>query len=87
MEIYKHKISGKYFIFVKHDSINFAYYVNPMAKLLRLESFDFEKYSLDNSTGYFLQHQLITNEQVKCYKQYLKFRFRMKKHEKNLDQI
>lgn len=74
MEIYKHKKFGKHFIFVKHDRIDFAYFVNHRARLLKLGLFDFEEYPLDNSTEYFLRHKLVTNEQIKCYKQYLEFR-------------
>ncbi|MCD4821922.1 MAG: hypothetical protein K8R11_07615 [Methanococcoides sp.] len=79
MEIYKHKTSGKYFIFIKHDRIDFAYFVNNRAKVLPLELFDFEEYPLDNSKEYFLRHKLVTNEQVKCYEQYLEFRFQDEK--------
>lgn len=74
MEIYKHKTSGKYFIFIEHTR-NFANFVNPVAKILELGFYSFEENSLDKSTKYFLQHQLVTNEQIKRYQQYLKYRF------------
>lgn len=78
MEIYKHKISGKYFIFIEHTGIKSAKFVNPVPKILELEFYNFEENSLDKSTEYFVQHQLITNEQIKCYQQYLKYRLQDK---------
>lgn len=74
MEIYKHNISGKYFIFIEQTIINFANFVNPVAKILELGFFDFEENSLDKSSEYFLQHQLVTNEQIETYQKYLKYR-------------
>ena len=41
-------------------------------------AYNFEENSLDKSTEYFVQHQLITNEQIKCYQQYLKYRLQDK---------
>ena len=75
MEIYKHKISGKYFIFIEHTGINSANFVNPVPKILELEFYNFEENPLDKSAEYFIQHQLVTNEQIKYYQQYLKYRF------------
>ena len=75
MKIYKHKISGKYFIFIEHAGIKSAKFVNPVPKILELEFYNFEENPLDKSTEYFVQHQLVTNEQIKCYQQYLKYRF------------
>ena len=75
MEIYKHKISGKYFIFIEHTGIKSANFVNPVPKILELEFYNFEENPLDKSTEYFVQHQLVTNEQIKRYQQHLKYRF------------
>ena len=41
---------------------------------MKLGFFDFEEDPLDNSIEYFLRHQLVTNEQIECYKKYLEFR-------------
>lgn len=74
MEIAKNKASGKYFIFIEYTKINSANFVTPYAEIKPLEFNIFEENSLVESTEYFLQHKLITNEQMKCYQQYLKDR-------------
>jgi len=74
MEIYKHKASGKYFIFIDYVSQDSALFVNPIAKIMELELAQFDDESLENTGDYFVDNGFITEELVNHYQMYQDFR-------------
>jgi len=81
MEIYRHKASGKYFIFIEYAGYNSALFVNPIAKIMELELAQFDEDPLENTGEYFFNNGLLTKEQVKHYQMYQDFR----KQDKNAE--
>jgi hypothetical protein len=82
MEIYRHKASGKYFIFIDYAGHDSGLFVNPIAKIMELEFAQFDDDPLENTGEYFFGNGLLTDEQVKHYQMYQDFR-KQDKNRKN----
>lgn len=73
MEFCKHKISGKFFIFLKEAGFDNAVFVTPQSKIKTLNLDQFEDIE-DESRDYLLTEGLITELQLKRFEQYKKDR-------------
>ena len=74
MEIYKHKVSGKYFIFVEEveGDIDKALFVNPLGRVILLNLDLFYDDIKDGEDDVFFGRDFITKEQIEAYQRYTK---------------
>lgn len=73
MEVCKHKISGKFFIFLKEAGVENAVFVTPQNKIKTLNISQFSEVE-DEDKDYLLSEGLITELQIKRFEQYKKDR-------------
>ena len=73
MDIYKNRVSEKFFIHVEDVDYGKAFFITPQGdlKALNLNLFDYQE-SMDEA--HCLRRELITQRQVKRYRQYLRYR-------------
>lgn len=69
MEICKHKISGKVFLFLKDAGFDKAVFVTPQSKIKTLNIDQFDDIE-DVDRAYLLSEGLITDLQIKIFRQY-----------------
>ena len=72
MEIYKHKVFGKYFIFIEEGDIDKVLFVNPLGRAIHLNLDLFSDEMKDGEERVFLERDFITKEQVEAYQRYIK---------------
>jgi hypothetical protein len=70
MEIYKHKVSGKYFIYIEDTRDGEALFVNPLCRLLSLPLSSFSSEVRRGKGEYFYENALITREQLETWQNY-----------------
>ncbi len=74
MEIYKNKVSGKYFIYIQKSGEEKALFITPKGKVKPLELKLFSYYSGRRDEDKLLNKELITKKQVERFEQYSKDR-------------
>ncbi len=74
MEIYKNKVSGKYFIYIQESGEEKALFITPKGKVKPLELKLFSYYSGRRDEDEPLNKELITKKQVERFEQYSKDR-------------
>ena len=74
MEIYKNKVSGKYFIYIQESGEEKALFITPKGKVKPLELKLFSYYSGRRDEDELLNKELITKKQVERFEQYSKDR-------------
>jgi len=70
MEIYKHKTSGKYFIYIEDAGIDEALFVNPRCKILALPLSHFFENPEEGTADHFISKNFITPEQAERFEHY-----------------
>jgi hypothetical protein len=72
MEVYKHKKTGKYFVYIQDSGDNSALFVTPLSeiKVLKLSHF-LEEEVEDGEEDYMVSNRLIEVEQVQKFHEYM----------------
>ncbi len=74
MEIYRHRISGKYFVKIEEIDSDRAFFVNPESRILPVPEQSFWDESKEGDAGCLVAKGLITAEQAEKYRQYNSYR-------------